>query len=321
MQRLIEKDTGYHEPHIAGNPLPAQIERGFLVVLILEAIITGILTGGVYALMASGLTLVFGVMDIINIAQGALVILGAYLSYALQQSLHIDLFLGLLITMPVMFALGLLIEVLFIRPIRRDRTMMSLLVMFGLALVIEGVLNKVFSADIVKLQAWYVIASFPVGGFYLSYIYVFGFLLAVVLLGALYLLVYRTKFGYSLRASMQNRTAAELIGIDVERVSAITFGIGIALAAAGGMAFGATNGFDANSAYDLISRLLAIIIFGGMGSLSGALIASVGMLVVENVTSVVWSPVWASTVFYILLVIILLVRPQGLLGKAEGRKQ
>lgn len=291
------------------------------MVLILEAIITGILTGGVYALMASGLTLVFGVMDIINIAQGALVILGAYLSYALQQSLHIDLFLGLLITMPVMFALGLLIEVLFIRPIRRDRTMMSLLVMFGLALVIEGVLNKVFSADIVKLQGWYVIASFPVGGFYLSYIYVFGFLLAVVLLGALYLLVYRTKFGYSLRASMQNRTAAELIGIDVERVSAITFGIGIALAAAGGMAFGATNGFDANSAYDLISRLLAIIIFGGMGSLSGALIASMGMLVVENVTSVVWSPVWASTVFYILLVIILLVRPQGLLGKAEGRKQ
>ena len=92
-------------------------------------------------------------------------------------------------------------------------------------------------------------------------------------------------------------------------------------AAAGGMAYGATNGFDANSAYDLISRLLAIIIFGGMGSLSGALIASVGMLVVENVTTVVWSPTWASTVFYILLVIILLVRPQGLLGKAEGRKQ
>ncbi len=292
-----------------------------MAVLILEAIITGILTGGVYALMASGLTLVFGVMEIINIAQGALVILGAYLSYYLQQNFHLDLFLGLLITMPVMFGLGLLIEWLFVRPIKRDRTMMSLLVMFGLALVIEGVLNKVFTANIVKLQAWYIISSFPIGGFYLSYIYVFGFLLAVGLLAGLYLLVYRTKFGFSLRASMQNRTAAELIGIDVERVAAITFGIGIALAAAGGMAYGATNGFDANSAYDLISRLLAIIIFGGMGSLSGALIASVGMLVVENVTSVVWSPTWASTVFFILLVIILVVRPQGLLGKAEGRKQ
>ncbi len=289
--------------------------------IILDAIITGILTGGVYALMASGLTLVFGVMDIINVGQGALVILGAYLSYTLEQYLHIDLFLGLLITLPLMFVLGMTIEWLFIRPIKRDRTMLSILVTYGVALIIEGVLNLIFTANNVKLQAWYVTASFQVGDFYLSYIYVFGFLLAVILLGGLYLLLYRTKFGHSLRASMQNRTAAELIGINIERVSAITFGIGIALAAAGGMAFGATNAFNAGSSYDLISRLLAIIIFGGMGSLSGALIASVGMLVIEDVTAVVWSPVWASTVFFILLVVILLVRPQGLFGQLEGRKQ
>jgi len=289
--------------------------------LIIEAIVTGILTGGVYALMTSGLTLVFGVMDIINIGQGALVILGAYLSYVLAQNLHIDLFLGLLITMPVMFVLGLLIEWLFIRPIKRDRTMLSILVTYGVALIIEGVLNLLFSADYVQLRAWYVTASFQVGGFYLSYIYVFGFLLAVVLLSGLYLLLYRTKFGYSLRASMENRQAAELIGINVERVSAITFGIGVALAAAGGMAFGATNAFNAGSSYDLISRLLAIIIFGGMGSLQGALIASVSMLVIEDVTAVVWSPVWATTVFFTLLVVILLARPQGLLGQVEGRKQ
>jgi branched-chain amino acid transport system permease protein len=298
-----------------------KLERGHIVGIIVEAIITGILTGGVYALMASGLTLVFGVMDIINVGQGALVILGAYLSYVLEQNLHIDLFLGLLITMPLMFALGLLIEWLFIRPIKRDRTMLSILVSFGVALIIEGLLNLYFSADLVQLHAWYVTASFQVGGFYLSYIYVFGFLLAIVLLGGLYLLLYRTKFGYSLRASMENRTAAELIGINVERISAITFGIGVALAAAGGMAFGATNAFNAGSSYDLISRLLAIIIFGGMGSLSGALIASLGMLVIEDVTAVIWSPVWASTVFFILLVIILLVRPQGLFGRLEGRKQ
>lgn len=289
--------------------------------LIIEAIILGILTGGVYALMSSGLTLLFGVMDIINIGQGALVILGAYLSYVLEQQLHIDLFVGLLITLPVMFGLGILIELLFIRPVKGDRTMLSILVTYGVALLIEGALNLIFSANNVKLQAWYVTASFQIAGFYLAYIYVFGFLLAVVLLGGLYFLLYRTKFGYSLQASMQNRTAAELIGIDVKRVSTLTFGIGVALAAAGGMAFGATNAFNAGSSYDLISRLLAIIIFGGMGSLSGALIASVGMLVVEDVTSVLWSPVWASTVFFILLVIILVLRPQGLLGQVGGRKQ
>lgn len=289
--------------------------------LIIEAVITGILTGGIYALMSSGLTLLFGVMEIINVGQGALVILGAYLSYALEQNLHIDPLLSVVITMPAMFILGVGIELAFIRPVKGDRTMLSILVTYGIALIIEGVLNIIFSANNVQLQGWYITASVDIGGFYLAYIYIFGFVLAVILLAGLYILLYRTKLGYSLRAAMQNRTAAELIGIDVKRISTLTFGIGIALAAAGGMGFGATNAFDAGSAYDLISRLLAIIIFGGMGSVTGALIASVGMLVVEDVTSVVWSPVWASTVFYILLVIILVVRPQGLLGQVEGRKQ
>lgn len=289
--------------------------------LIIEAIITGILTGGIYALMSSGLTLLFGVMEIINVGQGALVILGAYLSYALEQNLHIDPLLSVVITMPAMFFLGVGMELLFIRPVKGDRTMLSILVTYGIALIIEGVLNIIFTANNVQLHGWYITASIDIGGFYLAYIYIFGFLLAVILLAGLYILLYRTKLGYSLRAAMQNRTAAELIGIDVKRISTLTFGIGIALAAAGGMGFGATNAFDAGSAYDLISRLLAIIIFGGMGSVTGALIASVGMLVVEDITSVIWSPVWASTVFYILLVIILVVRPQGLLGQVEGRKQ
>src|SRR5690348_7638951 len=104
----------------------------------IEAVVTGLLTGGVYALMASGLSLIFGVMEIINIAQGAFVILGAYLSYLLQQHFHIDLFLGLLITMPLMFALGLLLEWAFIRPLKRERTMFSILVTFAIALIIVG---------------------------------------------------------------------------------------------------------------------------------------------------------------------------------------
>jgi len=288
--------------------------------LIVQGVITGILTGGIYALMASGLTLIFGVMDIINVGQGALVILGAYLSYALERYLHIDLFLGLLITMPVMFGLGLLIEWAFIRRLTRDRTMLSILVTFAIALIIEGVLGLIFTTDNVKLDAWYVGSSFGIGTFYLPYIYVFGFILSVVLLAGLYLILYRTKLGSGLRASMQNRAAAELIGVDVSRVQMITFGIGVALAAAGGMAFGATSAFNPGSSYDLISRLLVIIILGGMGSLGGALIASLVMLVVENVTAVVWSPVWASTVFFALLIVLLLFRPQGLFGQLEGRR-
>src|SRR5207249_2963200 len=118
----------------------AWVQGGFAMTLIIDALLSGILTGGVYALMASGLTLIFGVLEIVNIAQGILVILGAYLSYALNQYLHIDIFLGLLITMPFMFVLGLGIEWGFIRRLKQDqnRIMLSVLVMFAVALVIEG---------------------------------------------------------------------------------------------------------------------------------------------------------------------------------------
>jgi branched-chain amino acid transport system permease protein len=296
-------------------------KRSLDMTLIIDAVITGILTGAVYALMASGLTLIFGVMDIINVGQGALVILGAYLSYVLQQKFHIDLFLGLLVTMPVMFLLGILLELAFIRPLKRDRTTLSILVTFAIALIIEGILGMAFTNNIVQLQASYITSSIKIGNYYLAYIYLYGFILSLVLLAGLYIILYRTKFGFSLRASMQNRTAAELIGINVERVSAITFGIGVALAAAGGMAYGASFAFNPASLYDLISRLLVIIILGGMGSLRGALIASLGMLVIEDVTSVVWSPIWATTVFFVLLILIMIFRPQGLFGKLESRKQ
>src|SRR5260370_5992906 len=147
-----------------------------------------------YALMASGLTLIFGVMEIINIAQGALVILGAYLSYVLSQNWHIDLFLGLFITMPLMFGFGVLLEWAFIRPLKRDRTMLSILVTYAIAIIIEGLLGHYFTSDLVKLDAWYVTDSFNIGSFYIPYVNLFGFLLSTLLLGGLYLLIYRTQF-------------------------------------------------------------------------------------------------------------------------------
>src|SRR5947209_14388358 len=197
--------------------------------LIVEAIITGILSGGVYALMASGLTLVFGVMDIINVGQGAMVILGAYLTYTLGQHFHIDPFVSLVFTIPTMFLVGVLIEVTIIKRIKRERTMLSILVMFAVALIIEGLLTISFSADLVKIDASYVDSFFQVGSVYIAYIYLYGFLMSVVLLAALYVFLYRTKFGQGIRATVQNRTAAELIGINVSRVETVTFGLGVSL--------------------------------------------------------------------------------------------
>ena len=288
---------------------------------IYQAIVDGILVGGVYALMAVGLTLIFGVLDIINIAQGVMVILGAYLSYELAARLHLDLFLGLLITVPAMFVIGVVIEWAFIRPLRgRERTSMTLLVSYAVALIIEGILYQTFGANDRQLSAWYVTSSVHVFGFYLPYIYLFGFALALVLVVVLYALLYRTGFGRSVRATMQDETAARLVGINISRVAAITFGIGVAVTAAGGMVYGATNSFNPNSGYDLISRLLAIIILGGLGSIGGALVASVFMITLESVVDI-WQPEWAIVVFYAALVIVLLIRPTGFFGRKAVRAQ
>jgi len=284
------------------------------VTLVLEAAVLGVLTGGVYALMASGLTLIFGVMRIINVGHGALVVLGAYLSFAASRRFGIDPFLTLVITMPVMFLLGVVLQVVFIRPLKTDREALSVLVTYALALGIEGLLGYIFSANYVQLRAWYDNASFPIGAFRITYVYVFGFALCLAILGAMFLVLYRTTFGASIRATMLNRTAAQLIGIDVDRVSAVAFGIGMATAAAGGVVFGVTNAFNPGSHYDLISRLLTIIVLGGLGSLRGAIIAALIMLVSEDITSVLISPVWASFVFFVILIGVLLVRPQGLYG-------
>ena len=289
---------------------------------LLQAIVDGVLTGGVYALMAAGLTLMFGVMDIINIAQGVMVVLGAYLSYELSVHLGIGLVPGLLITVPLMFVLGVVLEFCFLRRLReQDRTGMSILITFAVAILIEGALSAIFGVDYVQLHASYVDKSVKVLGFYLPYIYLIGFGLAVLLLVVLYALLYRTKFGRAVRASLQNRTAADLIGVNVNRTRTISVGIGVAVTAVGGMVFGATTAFNPNSGYDLISRLLAIVILGGLGSIGGAMAAAIFMLVISDVVAVAWSPTWAPLVFFAALVVVLSLRPQGLFGRTAVRAQ
>jgi branched-chain amino acid transport system permease protein len=289
---------------------------------LLQAIVDGILTGGVYALMAAGLTLIFGVMDIINIAQGVMVVLGAYLSYSISTHLGIGLIPGLLITVPAMFLLGVALEFFFMRRLReQDRTGMSILITFAVAILIEGVLSAIYGVDYVQLHASYVDQSVYVLGFYLPYIYLIGFGLAIALMVGLYWMLYRTKFGRAVRASLQNRTAADLIGINVNRTRTISVGIGVAVTAVGGMVFGATNAFNPNSGYDLISRLLAIVILGGLGSIGGAMAAAILLLVINDVVAVAWSPTWAPLVFFAALVLVLSIRPQGLFGSSAVRAQ
>jgi branched-chain amino acid transport system permease protein len=286
--------------------------------LVVQACILGILTGGVYALMASGLTLVFGVMRVINVAQGALVILSAYLSWALFAHFNVDPFLSVLIVAPLMFALGVGVQLVFIRSLRSEQSEeLSLLITWALALGIEGILGAVYETTYRATNTSYANSSWTVFGYHVSVVRAYAFALSVFILVLLFLLLTRTRFGRSVRATVQNPSSALLLGVNADRVRAVAFGIGVSTAAAAGAVYGVLYPFNPGSHYDLISRLLSIVVLGGLGSVAGAVAAAVLMGVVEAIVAVEISPVWSSFSYFIVLVVILLLRPQGFFGARE----
>jgi branched-chain amino acid transport system permease protein len=159
--------------------------------------------------------------------------------------------------------------------------------------------------------------TWSVFGYEIAEVRFFGFVASVVLLGLLSLLLTRTRFGRAVRATVQNPTAATLLGVDANRVQTLSFGIGVSMAAAAGAVYGVIYPFNPGSHYDLISRLLSIVVLGGLGSLGGAVVAALCMGVVEAVVAVEISPVWASFSFFVVLIAVLLVRPQGIFGMRE----
>jgi branched-chain amino acid transport system permease protein len=286
--------------------------------LIVQACILGLLTGGVYALMASGLTLAFGIMRVINVAQGAMIILGAYLSYSAFTVLHIDPFLSILLITPLVFLLGVAVQLVFIRPLRSDeREELSLLVTWAIALGIEGVLSILYHTTYRSTITRYADTSWRIGRYHVSEVRVFAFAISIAILAALYLLLARTRFGRAIRATVQNPVSAALLGIDGRRIAALGFGLSVATAAAAGAVYGMVFPFNPGSHYDLISRLLSIVVLGGMGSLGGAVVAALFMGVAEAVLSATISPSWSAFTFFLALIAILVVRPQGMFGVTE----
>jgi branched-chain amino acid transport system permease protein len=286
--------------------------------LVIQAVILGLLTGGVYALMASGLTLAFGVMRVINVAQGAMIVAGAYASYTLFTDFHIDPFVSIVLMTPAAFAVGVVLQLVFIRPLRTDeREELSLLVTWAIALGFEGVLSVIYTTTYRATLPSYVNNTFTVAGYRIAEVRLAAFGVSCLILAMLYLILQRTRFGRAIRATVQNPTSARLLGVDAERVSAYGFGLSVATATAAGAVFGMVEPFNPGSHYDLISRLLTIIVLGGLGSLTGAVIAALVMGVSEAVLAATISPTWSSMVFFVILIAVLVIRPQGLLGTTE----
>jgi branched-chain amino acid transport system permease protein len=280
----------------------------------IQTLILGLLIGGVYALLASGLTLIFGVMRVINIAHGAILILAAFLTYSLWTATGVDPLAAILITTPAMLLFGWVLYQATVGRIRTAPVGASVLLTFGLALVLEGVMGLIWGNTSHSVRPPYFNESFEIGEVFLPKAQVYGGALAIVVLGGLYVTLNHTWLGRAIRASAVNPQGAELVGVKVGSVAAMTFAIGIASAGAGGSIVSVLYPFLPGSHYQWIARLLGIIVLGGMGSLPGAAIGALALGVAETMTVTYISPAWATAVPYIFVIVVLLVRPQGLLG-------
>ena len=281
---------------------------------LIQTLILGLLVGGVYALLASGLTLIFGVMNVINIAHGAFLILAAFVTWSLWRAIGMDPLLAILVVTPMMFAFGWLLYNVTIRPIRRAPPAASVLLTFGLALFLEGIMGVIWGNTSHAVRPPYANDSFAIGTLFLPKGQVFGGAVALVVLAGLYVILNRTWLGRAIRASAVNPQGAELVGVNVASVSALTFAVGVACTGAGGSIVSVLYPFLPGSHYQWIARLLGIIVLGGMGSLPGAVLGALLLGVSEAMTVTYIGPEWATAVPYVFVIVILLLRPQGLLG-------
>lgn len=286
-----------------------------MVMLLLQGLALGVLTGGLYALLASGLSLYFGVMRVVMVAHPAFLFLAAYLTYTLHTAFGLDPLLAIPLVVPVFFVLGVAVQRLLIARLAAENLqMMSVLLTFGLALTIEGLLGAVYTGSYKSVTVGYDTKSLDLAGVRLPYDKIIAFGIAGLTLAVLFAVLVRSRFGQSLRATIQNREAARLVGIRTERVTGYGFGVGLATAAVGGSVLALIAPFFPASHWAWIGKLMAIIVVGGLGSVGGAALAAVLLGVVEGLVLVTVDATWATLMFYVFLFLTLLLRPQGFFG-------
>jgi branched-chain amino acid transport system permease protein len=285
------------------------------VTRLLQALVSGVLLGGVYAVTAVGLSLIWGVMKIVNVAHGVLALLASYGALTLFQHFGFDPLVCIVLLGPAFFAFGLLIQRILVKPVLHQPEMNSLLVLFGLTIALENVITRVWTADFRTLTPAYSGTSLAVGGISVSITRTLTFLLSLIAVIGLQVLLTRTYLGRAIRATTQNRSAALLAGVNADRIGLVAFGIGTALSAVAGVALALIYSFYPSVHFFWIVKAFLIVVLGGIGNIFGTLAAALLLGVAETFFGTFVSFRWVDVSVYVLLLGILLVRPQGLYGK------
>jgi branched-chain amino acid transport system permease protein len=285
--------------------------------LVLNALIAGILLGGFYAAVTVGISISFGILDIVNIAHPAFIILGSYIAYIINSQFELDPILTSVIALPVFYALGAIVyQVYHLAFERRGQdALRGLAFFFGLLFITEVMLILVFGVDYRYVRAFYIDQTFHFGVIDLPMRMVIPCLISLLMLASLQLFLSRTFTGRAITAVAQDQLALRLMAADPTRIKRIAFGISIATAAMAGAFLIVIQPVEPSIGREYIGRVFAICVLGGLGSLPGTLIAALLLGIVESFTATFYGPSWAPAVSFGILLLTLAIRPAGILGR------
>ncbi|NYT78338.1 branched-chain amino acid ABC transporter permease [Alcaligenaceae bacterium] len=283
--------------------------------LLVQILVNGILLGGLYAVMALGLALVWGVLNIVNLAHGAFIMLGGYVSWFLFIYMGIDPFLGLPITAVVMFTLGYALQRGILNLIVRAPMFNTLLITFGLEVVLTYLAQLVFSADFRAINPSYAGNSLTLGFVTIPVVRLAAFVVALALTVGMWLFLLHTRLGRAIRATAQNLVAARLYGVEPRHLYAMTFGLGIALAGAAGGLYGTVSQINPYIGAPLTAKCFAIAIIGGLENPLGVIVGGLFLGIIESLTALYIGPTFSDVASFGILVLVLIIRPSGLLGR------
>jgi len=276
-----------------------------------QVVISGLLAGSIYAMVALGLGLIFGVMRVLNVAHGPLMMLGAYTTFWLFQRFGLNPYLSILLSMPLLFLVGLALQRFLVRRVVDAPELSSLLLTFGVSIALVNVAQLAFTSDLRSVE--YLTGSFLVGPFALSKPRLAACAFAIVITAASFVFLRATRLGKAIRAVSQSREVAQVCGIDVQRIHLLAFGLGSALAAAGGSLVAVMVAIQPEMGQVYTFKSFLVIVLGGAGNYPGALLGGLLLGLVEQLSSLFLTAQVNEAVAYVLLVLVLLIRPTGLL--------
>ena len=285
--------------------------------MILQIIVNGILKGGLYALMALGMSLIWGVMDIINIAHGAFIMLGAYCTYWLFHLWGIDPFISLFLSIFFMFLVGYAIQKYLINLVIRATIFITLILAFGIEIFINNLALVMWTADVRKVQVPYGAANFSIGSVTIPYVRLAAFIIALVIAFIFYIVLNKTRTGRSIRATAQDLDAARLVGVDVAKTYSLTFGMGVGAAGAAGTLWAVLFPINPMMGGILTLKSFVVVIIGGLGTMFGPIIGGLTLGVAEALGSDWFGTTYENFISFSILVLVLIFLPRGILGKRE----